>query len=174
MSQAVGARWVAARWALRGVLASYLDEEPGAIELRVTEHGKPLLAAAEARLRFNLSHSGELALIAIGAEREVGIDVERIRPRRNLLALARRALAPAEVARIESARSQARLDAFHAAWARREATAKCFGVGLHAPLPETAVTVLDLHPEPGYAAALAVAGDRVPSLRHFTAAPEQD
>ncbi|MEX0972406.1 MAG: hypothetical protein WDZ46_04015 [Solirubrobacterales bacterium] len=137
-------RWVAARWALRGVLGRYLDERPAAIELGTGERGKPLLAAAGAATRFNLSHSGELALVAVSPELEVGVDVQRIGKR------------PA---------------AFYAEWTRREATVKCHGTGLWAPAPDTAVAVADLDAGPGYAAAVAVAGEAVPPLRRFTFEP---
>lgn len=164
-------RWVAARWALRGVLGRYLEQEPAEIELRAGNRGKPVLADPGASLRFNLSHSGGLALIAVVRGREVGVDVERIVARRNLLALARRALSPEEAARVEAARVEARLAAFHAAWTRHEAVAKCFGTGLAAPLPEAAVTVQDLEAGAGFAAAIAVTGDAVPPLRHFPIEP---
>ncbi len=166
-------RWVAARWALRGVLARYLEAEPETIELRAGERGKPTLAAPGASLRFNLSHSGEIALVAIGHEREVGVDVERIEARRNLLALARRALPAEEAARIEALPAESRLAAFHAAWTRREAVAKCLGTGLHVPLPDVPVAIAELDLEPGYAAALAVAGEIVPPLRRFAIEPAE-
>jgi 4'-phosphopantetheinyl transferase len=137
-------RWVAARWALREVLGRYLEREPATIELRFGERGKPLLADPAASLRFNLSHSGELALIAIGEGREVGVDVQLIGSR------------PAR---------------FYAEWARREAIAKCHGAGLWAPLPDTAVAVAELDAGPDYAAAVAVAGERMPPLERFEAAP---
>jgi 4'-phosphopantetheinyl transferase len=161
-------RWVAARWALRGVLGRYLEREPAEIELRVGEGGKPALAAPGASLRFNLSRSGNIALVAVAQGLEVGVDVERIEPRRNLLALARRALAPAEAARIEATPPESRLAAFHAAWTQREAIAKCLGTGLGAPLPDTAVAVSDLDVGPRFAAAIAVAGDAAPAPRYFT------
>ncbi|MGC1853430.1 MAG: hypothetical protein WA687_13430, partial [Solirubrobacterales bacterium] len=81
--------------ALRRVLAHYLDADPGEIELRTGEYGKPALADPGAPLRFNLSHSSGAALIAVACGREVGIDIERIRPRHDLLRLAERALEPA-------------------------------------------------------------------------------
>jgi phosphopantetheinyl transferase len=144
MGAAARDRWVAARWALRGVLTHYLEREPAAIELRYGERGKPALADPDARLRFNLSHSGELALVAVAAGREVGIDVQRTRAR------------PA---------------AFYLAWTQREAIAKCLGTGLWRPLPKSAVSVMQIDAAPGYVAALAIAGEVVPSLRRFDLAP---
>jgi 4'-phosphopantetheinyl transferase len=137
-------RWVAARWALRGVLARYLAQEPAEVELRFGERGKPMLADPEAPLRFNLSHSGELALIAVARECEVGIDVQLIGSK------------PVE---------------FYAKWTRREAVAKCHGVGLWAPLPDAPVAVAPLDAGAGFAAAVAVADDEVPPLRHLVAEP---
>ncbi len=164
-------RWVAARWALRTVLGRYLEQEPERVELRAGSGGKPLLAAPDAALRFNLSHSGGLALVAVATGSEVGVDVERIEPRRDSVALARRALRPAEAARIEACPSGSRPAAFHSAWTRHEAVAKCFGGGLGAPLPEGPAAVADLDLGPGYAAAVAVAGDAVPPLRQLAIDP---
>ncbi len=137
-------RWVASRWALRSVLAHYTEQEPGKVELRFGERGKPMLADPDASLRFNLSHSGELALVAVAEAREVGVDIQAIGDK------------PAE---------------FYAEWTRREAVAKCHGVGLWAPLPDAPVAVAPLDAGPGFAAAIAIAGDAVPPLRHFAAEP---
>ena len=151
--------------ALREVLGRYVDEQPAGIELRTGAHGKPALADPSSPLRFNLSHSGDLALVAVTQGREVGVDVERIRPRRNLPGLADRALDPAAAAAVHAAPPDAQLTAFHEAWARREAIAKCLGTGLGAPLPPSPVAVQPLDAAPGYAAAVAVAGDKVPAMR---------
>lgn len=141
------ARWVASRWALRSVLGRYLERDPAEIELLVGERGKPLLADGSATLRFNLSHSGELATIAVADGLEVGVDVQRVGGR------------PA---------------GFYAEWTRREAVAKCLGVGLWAPLPDAPVAVANFDPGvAGFAAAVAVGGSSLPPLRRFTAEPER-
>lgn len=126
-------RWVASRWALRRVLGECLEVPPAAVKLEIASNGKPRLAEWPG-LKFNLSHSQGLALVAV-AEREVGIDVERIRPKR-----------PA---------------GFYAAWARREARLKCLGAGLGTEAGETLVAVRSLAVAPEYAAAVAVAGTEV-------------
>jgi 4'-phosphopantetheinyl transferase len=137
-------RWVSSRWALRSVLARYLGEWPAEIELRLGERGKPLLADAAHPLRFNLSHSDELATIAVAERREVGVDVQRLGPR------------PA---------------AFYSDWTRREAIAKCHGVGLGTPLPGGPVVCLDFDLGAGFAATVAIAAERLPTLRHLAAGP---
>lgn len=127
-------RWLAARWALRRVLESYLDQPAAAIELEVAERGKPHLRSG-GELKFNLSHSEGLALVAVTHGRPVGVDVELIKERRPL--------------------------AFYEDWVRKEARLKCLGVGLGVPPPPAKVAVAPLDVAPGYAAAVAVAGTEV-------------
>jgi phosphopantetheinyl transferase len=103
-----------------------------------------MLADPDASLHFNLSHSGAQALIAVNTEHDVGVDVQLLGSR------------PAE---------------FYADWTRREAVAKCHGTGLWAPLPEAPVSVIELDAGPGYAAAVAIAGEKMPSLQRFEAEP---
>jgi len=160
---------------LRRVLARYLDSPPDAIELEAGARGKPRLRG-EARLRFNLSHSADLAAVAVARDREVGIDVERIDPDRDALALARRALPPEDAAAVGAAAPEERPRVFHDAWARFEAVAKCLGTGLGVPPAELALrgeqlNVLALDFGPGFAAALAVEG-ATPTVRHFELEPQ--
>jgi 4'-phosphopantetheinyl transferase len=155
---------VPAELTLRRVLAAYLGEAPEEIELTAGEHGKPRLADGPERLAFNLSHSGRLALVAVARDREVGVDVERVRPERDLLALAERALAPEEATAVREADEPERTRLFYELWTRHEARLKCLGVGLAArptwPTPPVAVQALPI--DPGFAAALAVSGEAVP------------
>ncbi len=130
------------------------------VALRLSELGKPSLAEPTAALCFNLSHSGGLALIAMAEGREVGVDIEEIDPGRDVITLAERGLDPAAAAAVRAAPSETRATAFHEAWARKEAIVKCLGSGLGAPLPRDPVTVSTLDVGPGYAAALAVAGQK--------------
>jgi 4'-phosphopantetheinyl transferase len=164
----------AARWTLREILARYLGPV-AEVKLEVGDHGKPSLPGP-GRLRFNLTHSGEIAAVAVALDLEVGIDVERIDPDRDLLALAPRALAPADAALVTAAASAERPVLFHQAWARREAVAKCLGVGLAGHAVELSLrgkelSVVPLDFGPDYAAALAVAGE-MPALRRFEVGPQ--
>jgi 4'-phosphopantetheinyl transferase len=164
-------RWVASRWALRGVLSRYLEQEPVEIELAQGEHGKPRLAPSDERLEFNLSHSGAIALVAVCDACAVGVDVERIETGRDLVELAERALQPEDAAAVRAASGAARVTAFYERWARHEAALKCLGHGLSAPRGEAPVAVRSLQPEPGYAGAVAVAGAEMPPLRCWTFSP---
>lgn len=158
-----------ARGALREILGAYLDTEPETVELTVGANGKPELAAgppgeptpsgAPAPLSFNLSHSGGLALVAVSGT-AVGVDVERLRPRRDLVRLAARWLPAADAEAVAAASDDEREAAFYAAWTRHEARAKCTGAGLAGPPPGPEVVALPLEIDAGYAAA--IAGGRPP------------
>jgi 4'-phosphopantetheinyl transferase len=148
----------AARSALGALLARYLETD-GVPELSSGEHGKPRLAVSPERLAFNLSHSGELALVAIApGEVEVGVDIERLRPRRDLVRLASRWLPAEDAAAVVGASEAERKEVFYAAWTRFEARVKCTGAGIAGPRPGPEVVALELAIDAGYAAAVAVAG----------------
>jgi 4'-phosphopantetheinyl transferase len=149
-------RWVASRWALRQVLGEYLGIPPTAVELEVEETGKPRLRGA-AGLEFSLSHSEDLALVAV-AGRPVGVDIEAIRPGRDLQAIAERVLPGADVQDLRAAAEPEQAAVFYRAWTRYEARLKCCGAGIGGPGPTTPIAVKNLDVAPGHAAAVAVAG----------------
>jgi 4'-phosphopantetheinyl transferase len=167
-------RWVASRWALRGVLGHYLGRSSAQIPLQLGPHGKPELTRPDASLRFNLSHSGDIALIAVAREREIGIDVERVESGRNVLALAAHGLDEEAAATVREAAADDRIAVFHNAWACHEATVKCLGHGLGRRRPTDGVSVSELDVGPGYAAALATAGDQLPPVRQFAITAQLD
>jgi len=156
-------RFVAAHAGLREVLARYVGTVPESVRLAADAQGKPVLAGA--RLQFNLSHSEGVALVAVARERAVGVDVEHIEPRRDVLALADRALDPAEAAGVRAAAPEHRAAVFHRAWARREAAVKCTGTGLGGPPATGPLQVVDLDVGANYAAAVAIAGDAPARVR---------
>jgi 4'-phosphopantetheinyl transferase len=93
----------------------------------VGPHGKPRLDDESAGVRFNLSHSGDLGLIAIaqGAV-EVGVDLEEIRPRTDLRGVARRVFTQAEREAVEAGGEIA----FYRHWVAKEAFVKATGRGI--------------------------------------------
>jgi 4'-phosphopantetheinyl transferase len=159
-----GRRWIAARTALRTLLAAYADADPHALRFAEGPHGKPALAeghdGAARGLRFNLSHSGDTALIAVAWEREVGIDVELPRRPMDHAAIARRVLAADDATRIAAIEDpDERERAFLQAWVRWEAVLKCRGTGIggaETPPAWPRPWVVDLDVAPPAAAALAV------------------
>ncbi len=133
------------------------------------ENGKPRLAVEPERLAFNLSHSGRLALVALApGELDVGVDVERIKERRDLARLAARWLPAADALAVAEVPPAERAAVFYPAWTRHEARVKCTGVGLAGRTPGREVTAVQLEIDAGYAAAVAIgprsAGDAGPRV----------
>ena len=166
-----------ARGALRVLLGRYLNQAPAEILFTHGPKGKPA-TAQPGRLKFNLSHSGKLALIALTLDCELGVDVEHFRPSPDLEQLAARFFCADETADLMSLPPPQREAAFFRCWTRKEAYIKAIGDGLSAPLdafavtlrpdeparllhlngdpePARAWTMHDLQPGTGYAAAMA-------------------
>jgi 4'-phosphopantetheinyl transferase len=168
------ARFIVAHAALRDILARYTGQDPTALVFGVAEKGKPYLAEHR-RVRFNLSHSGSFATVAMALDREVGVDIECIRPDRSTDAIAARFFAPAEVRELNSTPEHTRVAAFFACWSRKEAYIKARGEGLGIALDSFVVSLGEkaelcaaedrerwsmcaLQAPAGYAAALAAEG----------------
>jgi 4'-phosphopantetheinyl transferase len=115
------------RAALRAILERYT---PGALEFAHGPHGKPYLREA-AQFRFNLSHSGAVSLVAVAVDVEVGVDIERVRPMPDCLAVAERFLAPGDAAALRETPTVEREREFFIRWTRAEAMWKARGVGLY-------------------------------------------
>lgn len=167
-------RFVVGRAALRALLGRYLGAEPAELRFAANAHGKPRLDP-DSPLRFNLSHSAGLALIAVARDAEVGVDVEEVKPRHDLRRLARRVFTEAEREAIDGQlafyRHWVAKEAFVKATGRGVASVRSFEVLLDAPGgarlvhvggdPEEATrwTLEPLEVGPGYAAALVAGGD---------------
>ncbi len=125
-------RFVAARALLRDLLAGYLAEPPAAIHFAYNAWGKPALASgfSAADVRFNLSHSQDLALYAFALEREVGVDLELIRGDFANEQLAENFFSPAEVAVLRALPREYQARGFFNCWTRKEAYVKARGQGL--------------------------------------------
>jgi 4'-phosphopantetheinyl transferase len=117
--------------AQRRLLAAYTRVAPDALEVSREPRGKPVLD--DGSLQFNLSHSGELALVAITRCSPVGVDLEHQRELHDPSALARRICTPAER---EHLLSSPDADALLRLWVRKEAVIKATGEGLARPLNE--------------------------------------
>lgn len=122
------ARYRVAHGALRTILGGRLGIAPQAVAYAYGEHGKPRVAGGG--LRFSLSHSATLALVAVSAEREVGVDVEDVRPVPRAAALAERCFAAVDARWIADAAPQRRDLRFLRIWTAMEAILKAEGTGL--------------------------------------------
>jgi 4'-phosphopantetheinyl transferase len=128
--------FVAARGILRDVLGRYLQCAPKIIDFAYGARGKPAISSGGSRhpLCFNLSHSHGLAVIGIARERELGIDVEMIRPDFASEEIAERYFSAKEIADLKRLPTEQRTDGFFLCWTRKEAYIKAKGDGLHIPL----------------------------------------
>ncbi len=142
----VGRRWLASRGALREILAAELGTSPPAVRLELGPHGRPGFDpdAHQTNLDFNLSHSGDVALMATGRGLRVGVDVERLRRGRDPLRVANRYFSAAEVEAVRAFPQAERPAAFLRYWTAKEALAKGLGLGLQVPIGE-----LELAAQPG-------------------------
>jgi 4'-phosphopantetheinyl transferase len=145
-------RATVSRGLLREVLGRACGRAPAELDLRVAPGGRPRLA--DDAVRFSVAHCGERLLIALSADRDVGVDLERHRTVMDAAAVARRALAPDDARRIAALAEPARSEALIAAWTRMEARFKATG-GAASRL----ATVRGLDVGPGWSAAVAAAGD---------------
>jgi 4'-phosphopantetheinyl transferase len=171
------AHFIAARAFLRAILGAYTGRPAAQVHVRVGRHGKPVLADAPGP-EFNLSHSGGIAIYAV-SDRRVGVDVERIRPMPDALAIAARFFSAAERLALEAVESSRLAEHFFTCWTRKEAYLKARGDGIGSSLRAFSVsvdperpaligcetgddpsrwTLVNLQAGEGFAAALAVDG----------------
>jgi 4'-phosphopantetheinyl transferase len=176
--------FVAGRGVQRGILGRYTGLAPNALTYREGSHGKPALdgAAAGLGIHFNVSNSGDYALYALTRNREIGVDLELLKPMPDGIDIARRFFSAPENEVFAGLDDEVRDLAFFLCWTRKEAYIKAVGEGLSMPLdcfdvaftpgeparilrtrgnPAEAErwTMLSLDPGPGYVGALAVEGD---------------
>jgi 4'-phosphopantetheinyl transferase len=136
-------RFVAARAALRFIVGRYLDEHPRSLIFQAGRYGKPFLAGnmLATGLQFNVTHSGDLALIAFTWERRVGVDLEQIRQVAEAESIAKGYFSSAEYAALMALGEGQRERAFLDCWTRKEAFIKAIGEGLSFPLDSFRVSL---------------------------------
>jgi 4'-phosphopantetheinyl transferase len=130
-------RFANCRAQVRTILARYLSINPAQIEFRYNEFGKPAVDG----LYFNVSHSHDVAMMAVSQSREVGIDIERIDASFANDNIPERFFSPREVAALRELPSTLQLDAFFRCWTRKEAYVKARGMGLSLALDSFDVTL---------------------------------
>ncbi|HET9588162.1 MAG TPA: 4'-phosphopantetheinyl transferase superfamily protein [Anaerolineales bacterium] len=172
-------RYIAAHGFLRGVLSRYLLCTPDELTFSANDYGKPVLIGH--KLEFNLSHSGDFALVALTRGYKIGVDLERVRQGISSLVIARQYFSKSEIAELQGLPLDQREAAFFTCWTRKEAYIKAQGLGLSLPLESFDVsltpnqptilratrpdadeaarwTLRSLEIDPRYAAAVAVEG----------------
>lgn len=176
-------RFTVGRGVLRALLGRYLGASPSTLKFRYSPHGKPAVAIGFGgdALRFTAAHSHETALYGVTLGREIGIDLEYIRPDLASDHVAERFFSRQEVAALRALSPASRLEAFFNCWTRKEAYIKARGEGLSLPLDRFEVSLApgepaalvstpddppeasrwslrELFPGPGYVGAVAVEG----------------
>jgi len=134
-------RWVIAHTALRGILSRYLGRAPELLRFAAAIDGKPFLVTDEgpSAIRFNLTHSGDLALVAI-ARFEVGIDAEHTGRAIDWASLATEVFSPRERAERLPGPGRDHCLTFFDLWTLKEAYLKGRGCGLAIPLQSFELT----------------------------------
>jgi len=174
--------FITARGLLRRLLSGYLKIKPHDLSFGYSAYGKPFLVGEQAGdLRFNVSHSHGLALFAFAHDRDLGIDLEQIRPEVAGEQIAERFFSAGEVTTLRRLPASQQAAAFFNCWTRKEAYIKARGEGLSLPLNQFDVslapgepaallhtriaagetsrwTMVELAPEAGYKAALVIEG----------------
>jgi medium-chain acyl-[acyl-carrier-protein] hydrolase len=178
------ARFIVGRGLLRVLLGRYLSSPPERLRFAYGACGKPILAEGPAAggLCFNVAHSDGLALIGVTRGREVGVDLERLRPDLAMERLATNCFSAQELQDLRAVPREMRTQAFFHCWTRKEAYLKATGTGLSAALDRFDVTLRpgepamllanrddpdavrrwslrDLQPGPGFVGALVVERD---------------
>ena len=141
-------RFVVARAHLRRLLSERLGVRPESVELVYGAHGKPALARryAEFDLRFNVSHSNDVAAYAFSQGRDIGIDIESFRAIAESDNIAALFFSRRENEAYRALHPRDRPLGFFNCWTRKEAFIKALGAGLHHPLDRFDVTLAPSEP----------------------------
>jgi 4'-phosphopantetheinyl transferase len=128
-------RYIVARTMALDTLGCCADPPERRLVLARGPHGKPYIAGPGAlrHVRFNQADSGPMAVVAISKGREVGVDIERIRPDIDIAGAARMCFTERELAALEQVPRADRAAAFFSCWTRKEALLKAHGTGLMRP-----------------------------------------
>lgn len=174
-------RFRIARGTVRAILAAYLLSLPTDLNFVCAKNGKPAIASPKSDLRFNVSHSGDRGLLGVALKREIGVDIEAIRPDVETDKLAERFFSEHERQSLRGIPDHQRIAAFFRCWTCKEAFLKAQGVGLsrslgsfdvelNPALPARLIATRpdageagqwnlhDIEAPPGYAAATAIEG----------------
>lgn len=181
--EVVRSRFIVSHGATRRILSRYLHTEPEAIRFTTSARGKPAVVATDLSppIRFSLSHSEDVALCAVARDRELGVDVERLRAVATWRQIADRTFAQDEIQALRAVDEERAGEAFLRCWTRKEAYSKARGEGITGRWTQFAVSLepdavtlvrddaptaaslgpfalVPLDPGPGYVGALAVQG----------------
>lgn len=160
-------RFIVGRGILRKIIGNYLQIKPSQVQFSYHQFGKPFL---DSNLKFNLSHSGNFALLAITQNWEIGIDIEQTNPHFIDNGVISLCLTEIEKAHFYALFQNAQIEFFFDCWTKKEAYLKANGFGLSvspnkietSQLPQSNFTFPTLPIIDGYSSALAIEGNNPP------------
>ncbi len=158
-------RFIKARGSVRLLLGFYLATAPEDLVFVYGPRGKPFIASPASVLTFNLSHTGNMALLGISREAAIGIDLERVREKPNLHAIAHRVFNTAIAQELAPLEGAALAESFFRHWTEYEARMKAIGNGIfsnHNPTRDAELQSTHFIPEEGYLAAVVMEGEPPP------------
>ena len=184
---------------MRQILGMYLEQAPDEIRFVRTACAKARLVddrGGEA-LRFSVSQSKDLAVLVVSSSRNVGVDIEAIRPVLQVGKIADRVLGPAEKTAFLNSDVSGREELFLRYWTRKKAYLKALGLPSRMPMDRVEVdfrsdtpvqlragledesdvspcTACEFTPQTGFCGAFAVQGSSLPTIRYgewFNQAP---
>lgn len=136
-------RYVISHGKVRTILARYIDRPPEAIRFAQEAAGKPYLVVdgRPHEVKFNLSHSGDTMILAVGRHEPVGVDIEEWNDRLDFAAIAKECFAESEKAFWQALPAQERNEAFFRFWTRKESFVKTVGAGLSLDVSQVVTSV---------------------------------
>lgn len=132
-------RFVLTRAILRSILSDYIQVHPQELKIMVNQYGKPSLMGH--KLSFNLSHTEDLLMIAVSNLSDIGVDIERIKSRTGMLAVAERCFAKQEFEFWLQLSEAERLQMFYQIWTKKEAFVKAVGRGIALGMQECEIDI---------------------------------
>ena len=174
-------RFAETRIALRKILAAYIPLKAHEIKFDYQQNGKPEISESQNCncIRFNVSHSGNFAIIGVTLKRGIGVDIEKYR-KMEFLEIARRYFSEREYGELQAIPAQDLQRYFFSCWTRKEALLKGLGEGIANLLDQVSVSLgsgpaeityfrgnpdvsrqwrlMDVNVDPDYAAAIAFEG----------------
>jgi 4'-phosphopantetheinyl transferase len=145
---------IAIRAWVRLCLARYTQTAPHALSIATEINGKPYLANSPLPLQFNLSHSHGVAVLAVGLQHALGVDIESLARKRSQRAIAERYFHPQEIAQLKPLNYAEHSTLFFQLWTLKEAFFKATGEGISGGLENAAFSLCESDIQVQFAAKL--------------------
>jgi len=129
------------RTALRLILSHYLNTNAKEIVFSYSRFGKPGLKSINSPVRFNVSHSGTIAVVALNFHFDIGIDIEQVRALPDMFRIAKRFFSQNEYHMLEQQPKRQQKHVFFNIWSQKEAFLKATGKGIFQPLSQIDTTI---------------------------------